>query len=593
MTISVSRGLMLRWVGWFGIVNALLFALIGTRYLLAFGMPSSGVATVYVALAFLGQFAVLGFLPMMLLLGTITLVLPRKALVMPLGVILIAGALTVLVLDTNIFAQYRYHLSRLTVEIFEVSTWVFAATIFVTMLVFQSVLAGNIWQRVSTGNGRSGIWLAVMLVCVWLGGQGIHIWADATAYSPVTSFTRYMPLYFPIKAKRRLAKLGWVDPEKVEQQRLLRRATAPDDGQLRYPLNPLQCQPEKPLPNILFVLVDALRPDHVTSELAPRMAEFAAQSQYFTDHYSGGNSSRMGVFSMFYGLPSTYWQSFYDLQRPPLLMDQIQANNYEIAAFSSVGFGSPAQIDRTVFASVDSASRYAAKADSDRNGEITAAWVSWLDNRAETEQPFFSFLYYDPGNSPTNVPDEIRRQGAVPERYEQYRQGVAAADSEVAAVLDRLNKQELARDTLIVIASDHGYEFDELGLGNIGHGSNYGQWQLRSVLALDWPGRAPQQYGHRSAHQDLPGTLLSEVFGCTNPYADYSSGTNLFDENSWQWIMAGSYSSHAIVEPDKIVVTYPGGLIELLGPDYRPQPELRLDAERIEEAMLEMRRFYK
>ena len=57
--------------------------------------------------------------------------------------------------------------------------------------------------------------------------------------------------------------------------------------------------------------------------------------------------------------------------------------------------------------------------------------------------------------------------------------------------------------------------------------------------------------------------------------------------------MAGSYSSHAIVEPDKIVVTYPGGLIEILGHDYRPQPGLRLDAERIEEAMLEMRRFYK
>ena len=45
--------------------------------------------------------------------------------------------------------------------------------------------------------------------------------------SQVTSFTRYLPAYFPMKAKRRLAKLGWVDPEEVEKQRLLRRADAP------------------------------------------------------------------------------------------------------------------------------------------------------------------------------------------------------------------------------------------------------------------------------------------------------------------------------------------------------------------------------
>ena len=57
--------------------------------------------------------------------------------------------------------------------------------------------------------------------------------------------------------------------------------------------------------------------------------------------------------------------------------------------------------------------------------------------------------------------------------------------------------------------------------------------------------------------------------------------------------MAGSYSSHAIIEPDKIIVTYPGGLVELLDSDYRPAPGLELDAARIEEAMLEMRRFYR
>jgi len=588
----VSRGTLLRWIGWFGIANAALFALVGFRYLLAFGWPESGIASVYVLLAFVGQFALLGFLPLMLLLGPLALLWPRKGLVMGLAVLFGAVALTLLVLDTNIFAQYRYHLSRLTVEIFETSTWVLAGIIFLVALLFQTMLATNVWGRVSAGSGRKGIWLSVLLVCVWLTGQGIHVWGDATAYSPVTGFTRYMPLYFPMKAKRRLAELGWVDPEQVEQQRLLRRAGSAGEGQLRYPLAPMQCDSNESRPNILLVLVDALRPDHVSEQLTPRIAEFAAGSQRFDNHFSGGNSSRMGVFSMFYGLPSTYWQSFYDLQRPPVLMQELGKAGYDIRAFSAVGFGSPAQIDRTVLADVGADARFAAHATENHNAEITREWQQWLLER-ETTEPFFSLLYYDPGKSPVQIDPAAEAGAEVERRHALYRAGITAVDAEVRTVLQSLESDGDDRETLVIIASDHGYEFDELGLGNIGHGSNYGEWQLRSVLLMDWPGREPRAFTHRSAHQDLPGTLLREALNCSNDYADYSSGGNLFDQQDWSWIMAGSYNSHAIVEPDKIIVTYPGGLIELLGPDYRPADGLQLDARRIEDAMLEMRRFYR
>ena len=112
----------------------------------------------------------------------------------------------------------------------------------------------------------------------------------------------------------------------------------------------------------------------------------------------------------------------------------------------------------------------------------------------------------------------------------------------------------------------------------VSHSSNnYGPWQLRSTLLMRWPGRKPQVYTHRSAHQDLPGTLLQEVFGCANPVSDYSSGGNLFDGKSWDWIIAGSYSDYAIVEPDKLIVTWPGGLVDVLGPDYRPKSGIRLN----------------
>jgi membrane-anchored protein YejM (alkaline phosphatase superfamily) len=586
--------MLLRWIGWFGIANAGLYGVVGLRYLLAFGLPESGMAMAYVVLAFIGQFALLGWLPLMLLLGPLALLLPNRRLPMLVGVPVAAAGLTILMLDTNVFAENRYHMSALTAQIFETSTWVFAGLIFCIALLFETLLATNIWQRVAAGSCGKGKWLATMLVLCWCGGQGIHIWADATAYTPVLGFTRYMPVYFPMKATRRLAKMGLIDPEAVEQARLLRKAGTQDSGQLRYPLNPLACKTDGArLPNILFVVIDALRPDRISPENTPYIATFAAQGLQFRDHYSGGNSSRMGFFSMFYGLPSTYWQAFNDTQRQPVLMDQLAARGYEITAFSSVGFGSPSRIDRTLFAAVDRRFLYTAPHGSDRNVAITRAWQEWFDARNAPGQPWFSLLYYDPGNAASDTGDSTAAPRSLAEREAAYMHGIKATDREMQQVLSTLDAKPDQRPTLVILASDHGYEFDELGLGNIGHGSNYGPWQLRSTLIMRWPGRDPKVYTHRSAHQDLPGTLLQEVFGCSNPPADYSSGSNLFAEESWNWMIAGSYNSHAIVAPDKLIVSYPGGLVEVLGPDYRPKAGLRPDPARIEETLLEMRRFYR
>jgi membrane-anchored protein YejM (alkaline phosphatase superfamily) len=592
---AVTRGLLLRWASWFGVTNGALLGLVGLRYLLAFGWPDGVLASVYVVLAFIGQFALLGFLPMVLLVGTIVMLLPRRPLVLTTGVLIAALMLSLVVVDTNVFSQYRFHLTGMTVVLFDTSTWVMTGIIFVALLAFQALLAGVVWQQVTARRNRRGGWLAAALIVVWLGGQGIHIWADATAYVQVTSFTRYLPAYFPMKAKRRLAKLGWVDPAEVEQQRLLRRADVPGGGQLQYPLNPLVCKAPEQTYNILFVLIDALRPDKLGPDTTPTIDTLAREGFLFENHYSGGNSSRMGIFSLFYGLPSTYWQAFYDNQLQPVLMQQLLARDYEIAAFSSVGFGSPAQIDRTVFAAVDPAARMSseATAELDRNEGITRDWRSWFAERAEPQRPFLSFLYYDPGNAKDRGSTGGVSASELEAKLAGYMRGLERIDADVATVLDDLAAGSSADNTIIIVTGDHGYEFDELGLGYVGHASNYGPYQLKSPLIIRWPGRSAQRFTHRSAHQDLPATLLQEVLGCSNPADDYSSGKNLFAAESWDWFMAGSYNSHAIVEPDKIIVTNPGGFIEVLGPDYRPDSELELDAGIMEEAVIEMRRFYK
>ncbi|MFQ5633797.1 MAG: sulfatase-like hydrolase/transferase, partial [Gammaproteobacteria bacterium] len=467
----------------------------------------------------------------------------------------------------------------------------------------EAMLAGIVCRRFVLANGaRGGPWLAAALAGCWLGGTAIHVWGDAVGYTPVTQFTRFMPLYYPIHAKRDLARLGLVDPGEVRRQRMLRGSLDSAGGQLRYPLQPMRCRADaRDLPNIVFLLIDALRPDAIHPRLTPGLAEFARTGIVFREQFSGGNSSRMGVFSMFYGLPSTYWQSFYDLQRSPVLMDTIRDLSYDIGLFSAVGFGSPTLIDRTVFAG------WANLPDErtdlpvvERNRLVTDQALAWLATRGG-EQPFFGFVYLDPpmsempADGPEPVPMDDRFAGNERSRglWRQYRLAMRALDGQAGRIFDALRDRGLRDDTIVIVASDHGYEFDDNGIGHYGHASNFSPVQLRSTLLMHWPGRQPAEVTYRTSHHDLPVTLLQEVFGCTNSPREYAIGRNLFSGEPWRWTMAGSYTDHAIVEPGRVIVSHPGGFVEVRGADYRPVSGVKLDAELIRDALETQRRFLK
>jgi membrane-anchored protein YejM (alkaline phosphatase superfamily) len=88
-------------------------------------------------------------------------------------------------------------------------------------------------------------------------------------------------------------------------------------------------------------------------------------------------------------------------------------------------------------------------------------------------------------------------------------------------------------------------------------------------------------------------TLLGRVFGCSNDAADYSSGADLFTRKDWDWLVAGSYYNYAVLEPDRIIVTFPNGLFEVRDADYRLLEQPQIDADVLQEVMRENRRFYR
>lgn len=593
------RAALLRWCAWFFIVNAGVMAIIGLRYLLYYPFPDSALPLFYALVAYIGQFALLGFAPM-LLLAPLILLLPRPGLVRPLAVFVAAVVLALLLLDTLIFAENRFHLNALTAAILGWQSWAFAGIYLLIFLLLGSFIARLVsnWLRPDRHRHRRGPWLAGGLIACVLLTQVLHIWADARYYIPITSFSPYLPLFQPMTAKSFLTRHDIINVAEGRDRGAVTAIGRNADQRLDYPKHALRCEPENQPLNVMLILIDAMRGDSLRPDWAPAISAFAEDASVFEQHYSGGNSSRIGTFSLFYGLPATYWADFKDVQEPPVLMDQLQASGYQFGLFTSKPLYRTTSMDRTVFAGIpDMPETPENDEDYARDRAITNHWLKWLDQH-QNEQPFFGFLFYDSLNF-QDFPPEYPRIDELPDdksdlaqKRADYHTSLHYVDSLVSRVLDDLRQRRLLDKTIVLISADHGQEFDDNGLGYVGYGSNYSDYQLHVPLILHWPGREPARIERRTAHRDIPVTLLSRLLHCSNPAEDYSTGSDLFSGEPWPWLVAGSYSDYAVVEPDRVTVVQPGGYFEIRGANYELLEDARVDRDVINAALEAMSHYY-
>ena len=196
-----------------------------------------------------------------------------------------------------------------------------------------------------------------------------------------------------------------------------------------------------------------------------------------------------------------------------------------------------------------------------------------------------------PDDYPSVVPVPPGAPAQVVKRA-RYLTGIRFIDELLRGVLDDLERRKLLDRTVIVVTSDHGMEFDENGLGFSLHNTAYSELQLHTPLLVRGPGRSPGCVSHRTSHFDMAPTLLRGVFGCTNPPSDYASGQDLFDGRPWEWLIAASHRSFALVEPDQVTIVSPTGY-EILDGNYRLVRHAALPRDRLRAAQQEMRRFYR
>ena len=599
-----TRKQLFRWLGWFAMANAVILGLISLRYLGSGSSAATPLAWIYLVCIYISHHAWLALLPLLLVVSPVILLKPSLRWAKTLAVLLMAVMIAVIMLDSLLWSQSRFHINILTLKILGSSSFIFTAVMFVIALLFEYLLAGRVWSWLVSAPAHRGRFLAVVITACFVLAQGIYAWADASYYVPVTSIAQQLPVQRGFTAKKLLVRYGLVDISQSRERQLANRV-ASGQGQagaanLNYPLAPLQCSVTEPF-NLVIILVDAMRGDLLQKGLTPNLDQLLKQrATHFSNHFSGGNSSRMGAFSLFYSLPPGYFSSFEALQKPPVLMDQLVANNYQLGLFSSSNMYRPVTLDRTAFAEVPNLRIETKPVDApawQRDRIMTSEWMSWLDQRSP-DQPFFGFLFYDAVNEQTYPPEYANRVAPDPEdpmakEFADYKTSVMFADELIGQLVDDLQRRGLSDNTVVIISADHGQEFNENDDGIQGHGSGYSRHQLGVPMLMAWPGMEPLHISRRTSHYDIAPTLLRRLLGCSNAYSDYSSGQDLYDGPQWDWLIAGSYYNYALLEPDQITVTFPNGMYEVRDNNYQLLDRPQFNGEVLEQVMHENIRFHK
>lgn len=558
-----------------------------------------GLALGLYALVLIGTYAAMLVLPAWLLVRLTGRLLPQARV--PVALLLGSVLQLLLVVDRNLWQLYGFHLNGFVwgllttpggIEALGASESAFRdfAVLVLGLIVLQGLFyaaAALAARRAAPSRLRLRRVLAILLLAS-LAERAAYAGAQFLGVTPVLELARSVPFYQPTRLGHVFGVIertfGIKRPRRTEDQ------TAQLDGRLQYPLAPLQIdRPARPL-NLVWLVAESWRADTLEPRVMPETYAFARRAHWFKQHYSGGNGTRIGLFSQFYGMPANLWFQVLDARLGSPLVDALLAQDYQVRLFTSARFTWP-EFDKTIWVRVPHElmqETHDGTAWANDRKNVTDL-LDFIDRR-DPARPFMTFMFFDSPHAPYDFPPEsviepdylrdLNYARLDPEEIARNIRGIRARylnsvhhlDSQLGRVFAHLEAKGLLENTVVVVTGDHGEEF--LENGRWGHNSSFVDAQVRVPLVIWLPGDAPLAAEWRTSHLDLLPTLLPR-FGVTSSPGDYAVGHNLFERAADRRLVAGDWDRLAFLGPEYKLVLPLGrwsrlGALEVSRADDKP-----------------------
>ncbi|WP_285162859.1 DUF3413 domain-containing protein [Shewanella goraebulensis] len=587
---KVSR--LVNWGHWFAFFNGFLAMIVGARYLSSVGYPETIIGWGYLAISTIGHFSFLAFIVYVVFLFPVTLLLPYSKILRGYAALVATLGLCILLYDTIVYDDYGIHLSPFAFDL----AWtdlnaLLKSTSYIatpTAIILIELTAANfIWKRIEKlekkqlGNKA----IAFVGIC-FISSHLVHIWADASDVTQITRFDDTYPLSYPATARSFMESHG-IEGTNSDDNSYQTKAR-----KLSYPVAPLECKAPAELQeqaNVLIITVDGLRADMVNELTMPFLTQYQADNKQFSEHYSGGNQFKTGMFALFYGLQGNYGDRKEFYHTAPIMTDALTKAGYQQAIFLSEENQRVFE-GRSIFDGLTIFTNHSETSSAQTDMKNVQQFVDWS---AEQQSHWFSLVnlsapkHYD---TPIGflgietVKPHIDLKPAQRVLYNQYRQSLYFIDQQLQKIVSALSD-----DTVVMITGTHGQVFNS-NTSEVNQNLSPGNVQVPFVM--HWPKAGADNVTYRTSHYGIVPTVMSHILHCDNPITDYSSGYSLLQPSEQSWVYIGDSRTFAIYQSEEITVLDRHGKYRIYDIDYQKRLKHKLSAPELIQVMREGRRLY-
>lgn len=493
-----------------------------------------------------------------------------------------------LVADYFVFGVYRFHIDMMFINMAMYDfkgIGISPVLMVITFLSVALIAAINvvIYHKRAKLPSFSLVKANLLIVLVFVAGQLIHVVGYEYKQIAITKYTPYFPYYAPLTSSSLMVKLKRkfpnIFPEKSEASSddiasIMSKGGA--KGLLQYPINPLQCQSttESNPPNVLLFIAESWRQGDMDEEITPHIFQFSQQASNFRNHYSGGSVTVNGLFSLMFGLHPTYrdYMTASPYKNQSLLTKTLEQQGYDIDVYTT------SNLDRfslkaMMFGNIEDQHYVNPLKERVDINDRKAVDQLLTDLQKPSDKPWFKFVflssshhsYYYPESHKIFTPIETNSEGFLFNKqmdstglFNDYKNSVHYIDSLFGAIWQAIEASKKDDNTLAIVTSDHGEEFNDNKEGYWGHGNNFTKYQTAVPMLIKHPNASSAFLNETklTGHIDITPTILNVATNCINPTSDYSSGYNLFELPAKRsGLIISSYKDKAYLINDKVYAT--------------------------------------
>ncbi len=315
-------------------------------------------------------------------------------------------------------------------------------------------------------------------------------------------------------------------------------------------------------PPIYIFVIESLREDFITKEIAPNMARFREENIFFDIAASGGNASHFSWFTIFHSqFPLRFSKKYVQktIKEGSHAISLMKDMGYKIHLYSSAElafyhmgesiFGKDYRLADTFFEFPHGGKITADQSDK----EVMKELIKDRDEFHGDGHLFIVFLdathfgyswprdgkdLFSPVEEPINYIKAAYTKSSVEKIKNRYRNAIYYVDSLIGNFL----KQHEDDDALILITGDHGEAFYEEG--HIFHASNLSQSQIHVPLYYKF-GKETKKLKEKaskiSSHIDIFPTLIDYVQKEDATHLGLE-GESIFKQDRWPYTLTARYN---------------------------------------------------